>query len=477
MDHWDSSSFGPVVRALRVVYGAMVAHATEQGESPLQAVNVERLISAVRLLAGRRDHEAAPFVATWKNAIEEVDGHALSVDDHELEKNVSFDLETGISTPGLSANIAKLARDAMSPGNGAIFGRLEEELLRRTCLLLASPRTVGYLAPLVQLAATQPGGLDVITLNYDTTIEDAVSGSAVTLDTGLRRWKPGTPLTFPPRDSHLNLLKLHGSVTWAVSDDLTSGPLGGRSYLDGVDPRENRSPLMVIGDREKLETDGPTLALMHACEEVLTRASRLVVVGYSFRDRHVDTVIRNWLLADASRTITILDPGWPAPTMMRNYRGRQMRLREALRFDAGVPLSTAPGRVVVVKQGAADGLDKALVETPLPTMPAEVVLMICLDERPFIRVTNFGYDLERVQVAAPVDHWSPERQAITRLRLDDADDGETMLIIPRLGRNESVQVHVDLDRAGEMGRLRLSGSHWGRTVTADLWVQLRPQVS
>lgn len=39
------------VRALNFVYGSMVGYQSEDGSNPLQAVNIERLISAIRLLS------------------------------------------------------------------------------------------------------------------------------------------------------------------------------------------------------------------------------------------------------------------------------------------------------------------------------------------------------------------------------------------------------------------------------------------
>lgn len=62
----DRSIARPTIRALNFVYGEMVGHQADDGGNPLQAVNIEKLISAVRLLRSRQDHEVMPFVASWK---------------------------------------------------------------------------------------------------------------------------------------------------------------------------------------------------------------------------------------------------------------------------------------------------------------------------------------------------------------------------------------------------------------------------
>lgn len=53
-----------------------------------------------------------------------------------------------------------------------------------------------------------------------------------------------------------------------------------------------------LGDREKLATHGPTLALNFAACEALARATHLAVIGYSFGDAHINAIIRDWLAAD-----------------------------------------------------------------------------------------------------------------------------------------------------------------------------------
>lgn len=60
MEHINSRevpSDSGVTEALNFVYGEMAAHRGARGENPLAAVNTERLISAVRLLADRDNHE------------------------------------------------------------------------------------------------------------------------------------------------------------------------------------------------------------------------------------------------------------------------------------------------------------------------------------------------------------------------------------------------------------------------------------
>lgn len=119
-------------------------------------------------------------------------------------------------------------------------------------------------------------------------------------------------------------------------------------------PADDHVPAIVIGDREKLETDGPTLALLHAFQRALDRANRLVVVGYSFGDAHVNAVVRDWLNSDDSRTITVLEPSWPATAAVDgDYRA-------VLTQQLGVELpDSLPRRLHVVRETTRVGLQRA----------------------------------------------------------------------------------------------------------------------
>lgn len=43
----------------------------------------------------------------------------------------------------------------------------------------------------------------------------------------------------------------------------------------------------------------------------MSRAEKLIVIGYSFRDEHVNELIQRWTSEDVRRTITVVDPNFP----------------------------------------------------------------------------------------------------------------------------------------------------------------------
>lgn len=470
----------PLVQALHVVYGAMVAHAAELGASPLDAVNVERLVSAVRLLSERRTHEAAPFVASWRASVEEVDSRpgrsrrSLNVGQAALRgmprggRATTFTSEQQAAIQGALQNVQngldEIGRSVKIPLDGETFRMLEQQLLAGICQLLSEPKTVEYLAPLLELARTQPGGLDITTLNYDTTVEKASADAGMPVDTGLDQWTPGRPILFPHTDGTVNLIKPHGSIDWArvvtsANERMADKPLIEYRYvqIDHLPTRQapgQVTPLIVVGDREKLESDGPTLPLLQAFEDALWDAENIVVIGYSFGDQHINRVIRNWLAADTGRTIVILDPGWPQPTP--SSMAVPQSFTETLSRIAALPLESTPGRVVIIRKTAKDGLAEALHATPLGITPEPITVTLSTD---CIEITNNAYDIEELTVmASPSLAFSaPARDDMLRASPDQP--GSAGVTFHHIARGDSVRAYAgpDLHARQVAGGLQIRG--------------------
>lgn len=79
----QTDGLAPWLRALNFTYGAMLSHSSGEGHSPLEGVDIERLVSALRLLQQRQNHEAAPFVSLWKEGVRGFRGPQLPVERHE----------------------------------------------------------------------------------------------------------------------------------------------------------------------------------------------------------------------------------------------------------------------------------------------------------------------------------------------------------------------------------------------------------
>jgi hypothetical protein len=123
-------------------------------------------------------------------------------------------------------------------------------------------------------------------------------------------------------------------------------------------------PWIVVGDRDKLGTQGPTLGLLRAADDALKTATNLVVVGYSFGDSHINQLVGSWLNSSPERTITLLDVRFDSRNIFTN------ELVNALGADSR---SLRDSRVCLLAGTAGTRLAEALQARPDP-MPAEYAI-------------------------------------------------------------------------------------------------------
>ena len=154
----------------------------------------------------------------------------------------------------------------------------------------------------------EQGRLDIATLNYDLTIETLGALSNVEVDTGMEQWHVKRMVSFA---RPCRLLKLHGSIDWQARRREPTGneeaflPYEGVEWVPGQIPKK---PALIFGAGNKLRAGGPYLELLRQFEDSLNRSQALLVVGYSFRDEHVNALVTNWLNSDPTKRIVVLDP-------------------------------------------------------------------------------------------------------------------------------------------------------------------------
>jgi NAD-dependent SIR2 family protein deacetylase len=303
--------------ALNFAIGALLAHRAAEGVSPFEGLDVELLFSAIQMLADRSQLEVAAFVQTWHPAIDSF-GQANAPRPSafiagEIDAAVKSMLGDG-RRYGMTASVGKLVEkfvkeSAAPPRQYPVYEALQTAMvtaLRRQ--LVVPAESFDYLAPLVALHGRQP--LTVATLNYDLGMEAVAGRHGVDITTGSDLWDGGFDWQWP-ETAALRLIKLHGSIDWVA-------PAGPRRLSDvpssiamTAEPvAEKDPPLVVFGQRGKVRADGPFLALLRAFEQALSRADRLLVVGYSLRDEHINTLLQRWLAKDASRGLVVVDPNF-----------------------------------------------------------------------------------------------------------------------------------------------------------------------
>jgi hypothetical protein len=243
---------------INYVVGAMIANDTRRGGGVYDGVDAERVFSAVQALASRDTHELAPFVSSWGAPVD-LRGPT------SLDESWARGLMNGIFQDGsFHDNLIRSFEEGvrrLSGGDNRTgrFASLEQSMvaLLAQVLRVTDPPKIRYLSPL--LADASQGTVRIATLNYDTTIELCASDLALNLDTGLQRWDGGYGWSWDPQ-SEVRLLKVHGSLDWAIND--RDGKLTYMGYSDPNSTLVGGKLAVVFGTRGKLRPDGPFLAML-----------------------------------------------------------------------------------------------------------------------------------------------------------------------------------------------------------------------
>lgn len=347
---------------LAIVHHNAGANRGTPGIDPAVTVDVERLFSAVTLLSERADHEATPFVDMWDPHIDQFGRpgpHPFDVDRYLRETAAALNRDLAqprrplrVQLTSLSMAFTQAVRSITGGDIANVYPSVLRAMIEALPAVLAITQDLAYLDPIFDLARRQ-GSLSVTTLNYDRTIELRGGQLQVEVATGLTDGSVAGQLDWP--SDGLRLLKLHGSVDWRLVDRGL-----GMGYMPElvVSADDTASPggqlAVVLGERGKLRAEGPFLHLFRRFEDDLAGVQELVVVGYSFRDDHVNELVRRWINDDATRRLVIVDPGlvvvpayYAAPTFATQL------------FQRCGPNSPNP-RVSLIPEEAKVGLVEAL---------------------------------------------------------------------------------------------------------------------
>lgn len=471
------------VKALNFVYGAQIGYQVEDGGNPLTAVNIERLISALRLLQNSEDHEVAPFVAAWKpGALGVGTADSSSILASEALSSISRAILDGkefFERDRFAKAISNIAENAVRGSNPTAFKEAETWTLAYLSELLGTLKDVDYLHPLAALATQQRDGLDILSLNYDLAIETLAEQEDIEIDRGIDRWKPGYGLQFEPQAGRINLYKMHGSLDWTLQSPGKGArpPVVVANQKRTTDPNtithiRSKTPWIVVGDREKLSTDGPMLAIMRAAEDALKRCSKLVVIGYSFGDKHVNHMVRDWMLGDDDRTLVIVDPSWDGPEA-GDFQGSLID-----EYGADFELKRE-SRLVVLEGYAKDSIEDAISATPVPRneSSAEIEVKQLANEALRIDLTLSGAlhknvslnlygnsrergvktnveaftSIEDLEAMEDIDSWGQSNASLERWK-----NGEKFSIFARTREHSNIELSFTGRRIDSPGWLRTS---------------------
>jgi hypothetical protein len=201
-------------------------------------------------------------------------------------------------------------------------------------------------------------------LNYDRSIEELALRAGFTVDTGIAHWPGGYDWEWDAR-ADVQLLKLHGSADWRLIDEVGPGRMP-EKRIKQVDLADHAEPALVFGARGKLRSEGPFLAMLRAFDDFVRNADRLLLVGYSMRDQHINTAIYRWLNARPDGRLTVINPDWESlPSKWGEPRTMADDLLRAIESPRGPGIGDAWNpRFRVVELPASEGLAAVLGAGP-----------------------------------------------------------------------------------------------------------------
>jgi hypothetical protein len=226
--------------------------------------------------------------------------------------------------------------------------------------LCKRPTTLNHLS-FIYDAYVNPrcGTIDIFTLNHDCLVETYMRSKGVDFVDGfgepaprVRYWDPHV---FQNKDSKVNFFKLHGSLDWyrlrpdgdgweqeAVGIPLDGDPFHAQSKDGRLLLAMDGRPHILIGTFNKMleYTGGIFLDLLCQLRHRLRLTTHLVVCGYGFADKGINTQLVEWIYSDVANRICVVHP---QPDILVNSARGAIRNK----WQEWI----ADGRVVVVPRG------------------------------------------------------------------------------------------------------------------------------
>jgi hypothetical protein len=161
------------------------------------------------------------------------------------------------------------------------------------------------------------GNINIFTLNHDLLLEQYFNENSIKINDGFsepikndkygdRYWKPES---YNSKKLKIKLFKIHGSIDW---HRIGSNWYDEKIYISNGNPQYLRDsyPKILIGTFNKLEeyTSGIFIDLICLFNKQLNSINNLIISGYSFGDKGINSRITDWAYKSRNKRIIIIDP-------------------------------------------------------------------------------------------------------------------------------------------------------------------------
>jgi hypothetical protein len=353
----------PLVEFVRsTLQAAAAAHASHNPyyrQGIIDGVDSESLYNTIDDLVHRDSLDIAPFVSTWHPMLTDV-GRGQTPGG--LSDKISNVLKGGALH---HRNVHDLAQTIFDMAVGARIDKSILMAIKEAVLESVSIRDEGkveYLRPLLSLAESQ-SWLAVATLNYDLTIETLCRRHGYVWSDGVSDEGSPAHVRETPRflATGIRLFKLHGSSSWQYNRDESIV-----AHLKEGETAHPNSYVIRFGGKNKLTARWPLFELFWQWRQDLSKAHTLLIVGYSFRDDHVNAAIEHWFRSSQERKLVIVDPSFELAyghmlsplidDISTDYRGMSVPDGTQPSGQRIIPPNDNDIRVVILRAGTGESL-------------------------------------------------------------------------------------------------------------------------
>lgn len=176
-----------------------------------------------------------------------------------------------------------------------------KDFIKRNAIIDTQER-IRYIEPLLGFVE-QYKPLDIFSVNYDTCIEQFCNVYKLNYQDGFDvNWNPQV---FERENVDIRLYKLHGSIIWYRSDRSGCIKLPVMAEKAGIQliTGEKADSLMLY-PMQKFDYAEPLLELLIRFKTIMQNCKVLIVVGYSFRDAHIQRILLD--VARQNRELTLI---------------------------------------------------------------------------------------------------------------------------------------------------------------------------
>ncbi len=191
-----------------------------------------------------------------------------------------------------------------SPEKQPIIEELKGFIKRKA--IIESQEKIRYLEPLLGFVE-EYRPLNIFSVNYDTCIEQFCNLHKLNYQDGFDvNWNPQV---FDRDDVDIRLYKLHGSVIWYRSDQA--------GYIKLPIMAQETNIKLITGERteslmlypmQKFNYEEPLLELLMRLRNVIQNCKILIVIGYSFRDAHLQRILLDVARRNIALNLILVDP-------------------------------------------------------------------------------------------------------------------------------------------------------------------------